>query len=85
MGMEEISVVGLISLILDKYVVTTDDGSQYELSAILPWEAVPADYGMGQFAPSLGKRVQVTGMTDGGIIWGARIVQLNEGAPETRD
>ena len=77
--MEEISVVGLISQILGKYVVTTDDGTQYELSAILPWEAVAPDYGTGEFAPSLGKRVEVTGLTDGGTIWGARINQSPEG------
>jgi hypothetical protein len=34
--MEDIEVVGLISKALGHYVITTDEGVRYELSAILP-------------------------------------------------
>jgi hypothetical protein len=74
--MEEVFVTGLLSKTRDKYVVTTDDGTEYELSAILPWEAVAADYGTERFAQVLGKRVEVSGMTDGSTIWGARVTPI---------
>ncbi len=70
--------VGLISKILNRYVVTIDDGMEYELSAIQPWEAVSADYGSGEFAANLGKRMQVSGQTDGSTIWGATLHNPNE-------
>jgi hypothetical protein len=73
--LKEISVTGLVSRILDNYVITTDDGQNYELSAIMPWEAVSPDFGSGEFALHLGKRVIASGMTDGHTIWKA---SLNE-------
>ena len=67
--MKEISVTGIVSKILDQYVITTDDGTEYKLSAIMPWEAVPPDFGSGNFALHLGKRMTATGTTDGHTIW----------------
>ena len=71
--MKEISVTGLVSNILDQYVITTDDGTEYKLSAILPWEAVAADFGSGDFALHLGKRMTAIGTTDGYTIWRATL------------
>jgi hypothetical protein len=71
--MKEISVTGLVSKILDQYVITTDDGIEYKLSAIMPWEAVPPDFGSGDFALHLGKRMTATGSTDGHTIWRAML------------
>jgi hypothetical protein len=48
--MKDVTVTGLISKIMNRYVITSDDGTQYELSAIHPWEAVSPDFGSGIFA-----------------------------------
>ena len=71
--MKEISVTGIVSKILDQYVITTDDGTEYRLSVILPWEAVAADFGSGDFALHLGKRMTATGSVDGNTIWRAML------------
>ncbi|MHA2395787.1 MAG: hypothetical protein ACXAC0_03720 [Candidatus Thorarchaeota archaeon] len=71
--MKEISVTGIVSRIVDQYVITTDDGTEYKLSAIMPWEAVVADFGSGDFALHLGKRMNATGTTDGYTIWRATL------------
>jgi len=55
--------------------VTTDNGTEYELSAIMPYEAVSPDFDSGRFAEHLGRRVVVTGLSDGGTIWRASIVE----------
>ena len=73
--MEEITVVGLISKILDRYVVTTDDGSQFTLSAIMPYESVSPDYGSHTFAKRLGLRTKVSGLCDGNTIWRAYLTE----------
>ncbi len=74
--MKEISVIGLVSKILDEYVITTDDGTEYRLSAIMPWEAVPTDFASGDFALHLGKRMMAKGTTDGLTIWGATLSEV---------
>jgi hypothetical protein len=71
--MKDLSVTGLISRIMNRYVITADDGTQYELSAISPWEAVSVDYGSGVFAANLGKRMTASGLTDGHTIWKASL------------
>lgn len=71
--MKEISVTGIVSKILDQYVITTDDGTEHKLSAIMPWEAVVPDFGSGDFALHLGKRMTATGTTDGHTIWRATL------------
>ena len=58
---------------LEQYIITTDDGTEYKLSAILPWEAVSPDFGSGDFALHLGKRMTATGSTDGETFWGAML------------
>ncbi|MFX1543685.1 MAG: hypothetical protein ACFFCR_11835 [Promethearchaeota archaeon] len=74
-SLKEITVTGLMSKIFDSYTVTMDDGTEYKLSAIMPWEAVSAGFDSGKFAVVLGKRVSVSGMTDGDTIWGAEIAE----------
>ena len=71
--MKEISVTGIVCKIMDQYVITTDDGTEYKLSGIMPWEAVPHDFGSGDFALHLGKRMTATGTTDGDTIWRATL------------
>ena len=71
--MKDISVTGIVSRTFDQYVITTDEGTEYKLSAIMPWEAVAADFGSGDFALHLGKRMTATGSTDGDTIWGAML------------
>lgn len=72
-SLKEIEVIGLVSKILERYVITTDDGTEFELSAIMPYEAVSPDFGIGIFANSLGKRMVVSGLTDGHTIWSATL------------
>ena len=69
--MEDIVVSGIVTRRQDNYVITTDDGTEYILSAIMPWEAVPPDFGSGDYALHVGKRMIATGSTDGQIIWRA--------------
>lgn len=71
--MKDITITGLVSMVLDQYIITTDDGTEYKLSAILPWEAVSPDFGSGDFVLHLGKRMTATGSTDGETIWGAML------------
>jgi len=73
-SLKEITVTGLMSKIRDYYMVTMDNGTEYKLSAIMPWEAVSPDFDSGKFAAVLGKRVTVSGVTDGTTIWGADVV-----------
>jgi hypothetical protein len=73
--LEDITVSGRIAEYLNEYVLTTDGGTEYKLSAILPWEAVPADFGSGRFAVKLGERVTISGVTDGTTIWRADFVE----------
>ncbi len=76
--MKEISVTGLVSKVLNHYIISTDDGTEYILSAIMPWEAVPPDFGYGDFALHTGKRMMASGATDGDTIWGAILSDVND-------
>jgi hypothetical protein len=69
--LKEIHVEGIISRTREQYAITTDDGINYELSSILPWESIAPDYGTGVFAQCVGKRANVIGLTDGHTIWKA--------------
>jgi hypothetical protein len=71
--MKEISVIGTISKTMNEYVITTDEGTEYRLSAIIPYEAVPPDFASGDFALHLGKRMVAIGSSDGHTIWGASL------------
>ena len=71
--MEEITVTGVISKVMNEYIVTKDDGTEFKLSAIMPWEAVTPDFRSGDFALHLGKRMKVSGSSDEQTIWGASL------------
>ncbi|TFH11558.1 MAG: hypothetical protein E4H14_00560 [Candidatus Thorarchaeota archaeon] len=75
-GMKEIIIKGRVSRILDKYVITTVEGIEYELSAIMPWEAVSPDFGAGVYAIHLGKQMVASGVTDGHTIWKAFLTEV---------
>jgi hypothetical protein len=75
--LKEIKVEGIISQSGSKYKITTDDGTQYELSAIMLWESVAPDYGTGVFAQYIGKRAIATGLTEGYTIWKAQLIDVN--------
>ncbi len=74
--MEDITVSGIVTRRQDNYVITADDGTEYILSAIMPWEALPPDFGSGDYALHVGKRMIATGSTDGQTIWRAVLIDL---------
>jgi hypothetical protein len=71
--MKEITVTGIVSKVMNEYVITTDDGTEFKLSTIMPWEAVSPDFGSGDFALHLGKRMTASGSSDSQTIWGASL------------
>ena len=73
LGLKEIQVTGLVSKIFGKYVITADDGVEYELSNIKPWESTSPDFNSGQFAENVGRRMIARGFSDGGTIWSATL------------
>ncbi|NHJ14118.1 MAG: hypothetical protein EAX95_10610 [Candidatus Thorarchaeota archaeon] len=82
-SLNDITVSGIVSRIYGQYVITADDGTEYRLSAIMPYEAMSTDFDSGRFALVLGKRVTASGVTDGATIWRAHIV--DEGDLHSKD
>nr|KXH71716.1 MAG: hypothetical protein AM325_02445 [Candidatus Thorarchaeota archaeon SMTZ1-45] len=76
--MKEVSLTGIVSRTMDQYVITSDDGTEYKLSAIMPWEAVPVDFESGDFALHLGKRMTAAGLSDGHTIWRAVLSETSK-------
>jgi hypothetical protein len=76
--MDEITVTGIVSKVMNEYIITTDDGTEFKLSAIMPWEAVSPDFGSGDFALHLGKRMNASGSRDGQTIWGASLSKAQQ-------
>lgn len=76
--MEDIAIIGVISKRFGKIIITSEGGEIYNLSAIRPWEAVAPDFNSAQFEKYVGKRVRVSGKTDGDTIWNAQIEELDE-------
>ena len=76
--MDEIAVLGVIKKTSTNYVIVTDDGKEYRLSAILPWEAISPDYNTYEFELNLGKRISVSGVTNGHTIYRASLSEINE-------
>ena len=75
--LKEIKAEGVVTRESNQYVITTDNGTKFNLSAIMPWESVAADYGTDVFASHFGKRVIAVGMTDGHTIWKVHISSSN--------
>ncbi len=75
---QEIDVIGTVSLELNRYVIETVEGKRYRLAAIMPYQAVSVDYGTGVFAEYVGKQARAMGVTDGGTIWRASLMPVEE-------
>ena len=77
-ALQEIDVVGTVSLVINRYVIETNEGKRYRLAAIMPYQAVSVDYGTGAFADYVGKQARAVGLTDGGTIWRASLVPVEK-------
>ncbi|MBK5114122.1 MAG: hypothetical protein KGD59_12195 [Candidatus Heimdallarchaeota archaeon] len=71
--MEEIEITGVVSKKMNEYILTTDDGKEYKLFAINPWESVPTDFGTAKFEEFVGETVKVFGRLSGEEIWNALV------------
>jgi hypothetical protein len=71
--MEETELTGVISKKFNKYILTTDEGKEYKLFAISPWESVPTDFDTAKFEQFIGDTVKVYGRLSGSEIWNALV------------
>ena len=67
--MENVELIGTLSQRMNKYILTTKDGTEYTLFAISPWEAVSPDFDTAKFAQFIGKEVKVFGKATGTEVW----------------
>ncbi|NHJ84180.1 MAG: hypothetical protein FK734_01875 [Asgard group archaeon] len=67
--MENVELTGTLSQRMNKYILTTDDGTEYILFSISPWEAVSPDFDTAKFAQFIGKKVKVYGRATGTEVW----------------
>lgn len=77
--MEEIELTGVVSKKLNEYILTTEEGKEYKLFAISPWESVPTDFGTAKFEEFIGESVKVNGRLSGSEIWNALVHCPDEG------
>jgi len=71
--MEEAELIGVVSKKLNTYILTTDEGKEYKLFAIDPWESVPTDFDTAKFELFIGEKVKVSGRITDGEIWNALV------------
>ena len=71
--MEEKEIFGVVSRRNNEYILTTEDGKDYKLFAISPWESVPPEFDTAKFAEFIGEKVKVTGKFSGNEIWSALV------------
>jgi len=76
--LQEIDVIGTVVLVANRYVIETTEGRRYRLAAIMPYQAVSVDYGTGVFADYVGKQARAVGVTDGGTIWRASLMSVED-------
>ncbi|MHA1156519.1 MAG: hypothetical protein ACTSQK_10470 [Candidatus Heimdallarchaeota archaeon] len=76
--MSESDIIGVVSKKLNRYLLTADDGTEYQLLAINKWETLPEELYTEKFANFVGERVKVTGRVIEKIIWNALIRYSNE-------
>jgi hypothetical protein len=69
--MQDVELIGILSEKLNKYILTTDDGTEYTIYAINPWESVPPEFDTAKFNKFVGKKVKVFGRASGTEIWNA--------------
>lgn len=71
--MEEQEIFGVVSKRNNVYILTTEDGKEYKLFAISPWESVPPEFDTTKFAEFVGKKVKASGRVTEGEIWNALV------------
>lgn len=71
--MEEVEKKGVVSKKMEKYILTTEEGEEFTLYAINPWESVPVDFDTAKFEKFIGEKVKVFGRSTGTEIWNALI------------
>lgn len=71
--MEEIELTGVVSKKFNEYILTTDEGKEYKLFAINPWESVPIDFDTAKFEEFIGESIKVYGRLSGSEIWNALV------------
>ncbi len=76
--MEDVEISGVVSRKMEKYILTTEDGEEYTLYAINPWESVPVDFDTAKFEKFIGEKVKVFGRSSGTEIWNALIHCLDD-------
>ena len=69
---------GIVSRKLNRYLLTADDGREYQLFAINKWETLPKELYTEKFAKFVGEQVKVSGRVIENIIWNALISYSNE-------
>ncbi|MBN1330853.1 MAG: hypothetical protein JXA54_15375 [Candidatus Heimdallarchaeota archaeon] len=80
---EEKFVIGVVKEIMNKFVLVSDEGHEYKLYAINPWEAVSTDFNSNKFVPFIGKKVKATGRINNSEIWAANLIDLDENLTNT--
>jgi len=83
---EEKIIIGIVKEKMGKYIVEAEDGTEYTLFAIKPWESVSPDHNTGKFAAFIDKKVQASGSFSGTEIWAASLIEvekLNEQSDDT--
>lgn len=71
--MEEAELTGVVSKKFNDYILTTEEGKEYRLFAINPWESVPTDFDTAKFEQFIGETVKVSGRLSGSEIWNALV------------
>ncbi len=71
--LSEPDISGIVSKKLNRYLLTADDGTEYQLFAINKWEALPEELYTEKFAKVVGEKVKVSGRVIENIIWNALI------------
>jgi len=71
--LSESDIIGVVSKKLNRYLLTADDGTEYQLLAINKWETLPEELYTEKYANFVGKKVKVSGRVIENIIWNALI------------
>ena len=74
--MEEQELIGILTKRVNKFIVITEEGKEYRIYAINPWQAVSIDYDTGKYNDLIGKKVRVFGRFLGTEIWKATIEEI---------
>ncbi|NHJ03551.1 MAG: hypothetical protein EAX90_01920 [Candidatus Heimdallarchaeota archaeon] len=75
--MEEKEILGILSKKLNQFILTDENGKEYKIYAINPWESVPPDFDTAKFVEFIGEKVKVSGNLSNEEIWNAFIHKEN--------